>query len=106
MEIKSWYFATPGDKPDTMLAKLKSAQPGKINLFVIHVGIDRSEMSIMEDLDLFGPKEMSKYRNGELNKLMAPQFQQLLHDPKYRLLDYQILTEEKGLETMKRPAGN
>ena len=102
--VEGWYFASPANKPDTMLAKLKTAQPGKINLFVIHVGIDGPEMSAMEDANPWGPKDMSKHRNGELNGLMAPQFQQLLHDSRYRLVNYRMLNQEKGLGSIKRPA--
>ncbi|MEP6700430.1 MAG: ChbG/HpnK family deacetylase [Bacteroidota bacterium] len=104
--IEGWYFANPNNKPDTMLAKLKTAQPGKINLFVIHVGIDGPELSAMEDLNVFGPKEMSKHRNGELNGLMASAFQQLLHDSRYRLINYRMLNKEIGLESMKRPGSD
>jgi hypothetical protein len=60
-------------------------------------------MSAMEDANIFGPKDMSKHRNGELNALVSPQFQQMLHEPKYRLVNYRMLTEEKGLSSMKRP---
>ena len=104
--IEGWYFAAPADKPDSMLVKLKTLQPGRTNLFVIHVGLDSPEMSAMEDLNPFGPKEMSKHRNAELNGLLSPSFQQLLRDPKYRLINYRMVNQEKGLETMKRPAGN
>ena len=102
--IEGWYFASPADKLDTMMVKLRTLQPGGTKLFVIHVGLDTPEMSALEDANPFGPKEMSKHRNGELNALISPQFQQLLHDPKYRLINYRMLTEEKGLSAMKRPA--
>jgi predicted glycoside hydrolase/deacetylase ChbG (UPF0249 family) len=104
VDAEGWYFTPYANKPDTMLARLKTTQPGKINLFVIHVGLDAPELSAMEDLNPFGPKEMSKHRNGELNGLISPQFQQLLHDVKYRLVNYRMLNEEKGLGSMKRPA--
>jgi predicted glycoside hydrolase/deacetylase ChbG (UPF0249 family) len=103
VDAEGWYFTPFANKPDTMLARLRTTQPGKINLFVIHVGLDTPEMSAMEDLNPFGPKEMSKHRNGELNGLISPQFQQLLHDAKYRLVNYRMLNEEKGLQAMKRP---
>ena len=102
--IEGWYFAAPADKPDSMLVKLKTLQAGRTNLFVIHVGLDSPEMSALEDLNPFGPKEMSKHRNAELNGLLSPLFQQLLRDPKYRLINYRMLNKEKGLEAMQRPA--
>ena len=101
--IEGWYFTPPANKLDTMLLKLKTLQSAKPNLFVIHVGLDSPEMSAMEDANPFGPKEMSKHRNAELNALISPQFQQTLHDPKYRLVNYRMLNEEKGISAMKRP---
>ena len=72
----------------------------------MHVGIDGPEMSAMEDANPWGPKEMSRHRNGELNGLLSPSFRELLHDPKYRLVNYRMLKEEKGLGAMKRPGIN
>jgi predicted glycoside hydrolase/deacetylase ChbG (UPF0249 family) len=105
-EVEGWYFASPANKLDTMMLKLRTVQPGETKLFVIHVGLDTPEMSAMEDANPWGPKEMSKHRNAEFNALVSPQFQQLLRDPKYRLVNYRMLNEEKGLKAMKRPATN
>jgi predicted glycoside hydrolase/deacetylase ChbG (UPF0249 family) len=104
--IEGWYFTPFANKQDTMMAKLQTTQPSRTNLFVIHVGLDSPEMSAMEDLNPFGPKEMSKHRFAELNALISTQFQQLLRDPKYRLINYRMLNKEKGLEAMKRPAAD
>jgi hypothetical protein len=60
----------------------------------------------MEDLNPFGPKEMSKHRQAELDALVSPAFQQLLHDNRFRLMNYGMLNREKGLGSMRRPAGN
>ena len=100
---EGWYFTSPENKKDTMLLRLKELQPGKTKLFVVHVGLDTPEMAAMEDANPFGPKDMSKHRNGELNALISPQFQQQLRNPKYRLINYRVLNEEKGLKVMKRP---
>ncbi|HSU29211.1 MAG TPA: ChbG/HpnK family deacetylase [Chitinophagaceae bacterium] len=102
--IEGAYFAAPADKLDSMLLKLRTLEPGGTKLFVVHVGLDSPEMSAMEDANPFGPKEMSKHRFAELNALISPQFQQLLHDPKYRLINYRMLIQEKGPGAMKRPA--
>jgi predicted glycoside hydrolase/deacetylase ChbG (UPF0249 family) len=101
--VEGWYFAAPKDKSDSMLLKLQTVQPGGTKLFVIHVGLDTPEMNAMEDLNVFGPKEMSKHRFGELSGLISPQFQQLLHDKKFRLVNYRMMKEEKGLSSMRRP---
>lgn len=102
--IDGWYFTPPQEKADSMFQKLKTLEPGNIKLFVIHVGLDSPEMNVMEDLNPFGPKEMSKHRFGELNGLISPAFQALLKQPKFRLLNYGMLIAEKGLSIMKRPA--
>lgn len=105
--VEGWYFATPANKIDSMMLKIKTIQAtGQTKLFVIHVGLDSPEMSAMEDANPFGPKEMSKHRNGELNALISPQFQEQLHDLKFRLVNYRMMNEEKGISSMKRPPTN
>jgi predicted glycoside hydrolase/deacetylase ChbG (UPF0249 family) len=103
VSVEGWYFTPYANKPDTIIEKLRTALPGRPNLFVIHVGLDTPEMNALEDLNPFGPKEMSKHRNAERSALVSPQFQQLLHDPKYRLVNYRMMNEEKGTASMKRP---
>lgn len=105
-EVQGWYFAAPANKLDTLLTKFNAAKNDSLKLMVFHVGLDSPEMQAMEDANPFGPKEMSKHRNAELNALISPQFQKLLHYPKYRLVNYHILKEEKGLASMKRPPVN
>jgi predicted glycoside hydrolase/deacetylase ChbG (UPF0249 family) len=104
--IEGWYPAPPGQKLDTMLLKVKTLQPGAVKLMVFHIGLDSLEMKPMIDYNLNGPKDMSKHRNAELNGLTSQQFQNLIHDPKYRLVNYRMIKEEKGLAAMKRPVEN
>jgi predicted glycoside hydrolase/deacetylase ChbG (UPF0249 family) len=101
--IEGWYSAAPEQKLDTLMLKLKTLQPGATKLFVMHIGLDSLEMKAMIDYNLNGPKDMSKHRNAELNGLTSLEFQKLLHDPKYRLVNYRMMKEEKGLSAMKRP---
>jgi chitin disaccharide deacetylase len=101
---EGWYFASPEHKMDSMLLQLQSLKTGGTKLFVVHVGLESPEMNAMEDANPWGPKDMSKHRAGELVALTSPQFQQLLKDPKYRLVNYRMMNEEKGLRSMKRPA--
>ena len=100
---EGWYFASPEHKLDSMFLQLQTLKPGGTKLFVIHVGLDSPEMAAMEDANPWGPKDMSKHRQGELNALIAPSFQKLLADPKFRLVNYRMMNEEKGLNSMKRP---
>ncbi len=103
VNVENGYAVATGNKLDTLLFNTKKLQPGGTKLFVIHVGIDDPELKAMEDLNVFGPKEMSKHRQAELDALISPRFQALIHSSKYRLLNYRQLIEEKGLNTMKRP---
>jgi predicted glycoside hydrolase/deacetylase ChbG (UPF0249 family) len=103
VDVEGGYYAPIASKQDTMLLKLKTVQSGGTKLFVVHVGLDSPEMAAMEDLNVFGPKEMSKHRQAELNALISKEFQLLLRDPKYRLVNYKMMNEEKGIGTMKRP---
>ncbi len=103
---EGWYFTAPADKPDSMLIKLKTAQPVGTNLFVVHVGLETPEMDVLEDANPWGPKDMSKHRAAELTGILSPQFLQLLRDPKYRVINYRMLNKEKGLDAMKRPSTN
>lgn len=102
-EISGWYFATPADKLDSMKLSLTKAKPGAANLMVIHVGLESPEMNAMEDLNPFGPKEMSKHRQGELNALISPSIQKILQQERFRLISYGMLIKEKGLSAMKKP---
>jgi predicted glycoside hydrolase/deacetylase ChbG (UPF0249 family) len=106
VDVEGGYAAPVAGKLDTLTAKVKALQPGGTKLFVVHIGLDSPEMSAMEDLNPFGPKDMSKHRQAELDALLAPSFQQLIHSPEYRLVNYSRLTEEKGLDSMKRPITN
>lgn len=104
--VEGWYFANPERKLDSMIKSLRFLQPGGIKLFVIHIGLDSPEMKAMEDANPWGPKDMSKHRNGERAALVSPQFQLLLRDPRFRLVNYKMINEEKGLKAMKRPVSN
>ncbi len=103
VDIEGWYFTPVAQKQDSIITKLATLQPGGTKLFVIHVGLDTPEMNAMEDLNPFGPKEMSKHRYAEFSAIISKRFQQLLHEPEYRVVNYRMLNEEKGLKNMKRP---
>lgn len=106
VDVEGGYFAPVANKLDTLMAKLQTLKPGGTKLFVFHIGLDTPEMSAMEDLNPTGPKDMSKHRQAELKALISPEFQQLLHDPRYRLVNYRLMNEEKGLGNMKRPVSD
>lgn len=106
VDVEGGYAAPVANKLDTMLKKVTHLQPGGTKLFVVHIGLDEPEMAAMEDLNPSGPKEMSKHREAELKALLAPNFQQLINSDRFRIVNYRMLNEEKGLQRMKRPKGN
>lgn len=88
VDVEGGYDAPIASKQDTLVAKLGAMQPGGTKLFVFHVGMDDAELSAMEDLNPFGPKEMSKHRQAELNALISPVFQAMLKEDRFRLVNY------------------
>lgn len=103
VDVEGGYAAPVANKLDTLLMKVKLLQPGGTKLFVVHIGLDVPEMQAMEDLNPSGPKNMSAHRNAELKALLAPSFQQLIHDARFRIVTYGMLNKEIGLNNMKRP---
>ncbi len=103
VDVESGYSVQVEKKLDSMVARTKALKPGGTKLFVIHIGLDDAELRAMEDLNVFGPKEMSRNRQSELDALLSPKFQKLIHSKNYRLVNYKMLIDEKGLESMKRP---
>jgi len=103
VDVEGGYAAPVANKLDTMLKKLTNLQPGGTKLFVVHIGLDEPEMAAMEDLNPSGPKDMSRHRQAELRALLAPSFQQMINSDRYRIVNYRMLKEEKGLKSMKRP---
>ena len=103
VNVEGQYTAPIANKLDTLTSRITSLQPGGTKLFVFHIGLDSPEMGAMEDLNPFGPKEMSKHRYAEWSALLSPSLQQLLKDPRYRPVNYKMMNDEKGLGSMKRP---
>ncbi len=95
VDVDGGYSAPVGSKLDTLSSKLSALQPGGTKLFVFHVGMDDAELSAMEDLNPFGPKDMSKHRQAELDALVSPSFQALLHQEKFRLVNYRDMRKSR-----------
>ncbi len=103
VDVEGVYQAPIGSKLDTLLAHTKAIGSGAVNLFVFHVGLQTPEMDALEDLNSFGPRDMSKHRQSELNALLSPLFRNLLREERARITTYRELVHNKGLAAMKRP---
>ncbi len=95
VDVEGGYAAPVASKLDTLVTKLNTLQPGGTKLFVFHVGMDDAELSAMEDLNPFGPKEMSKHRQAELNALISPVFQAMLKEDRFRLVNYRDMRKSR-----------
>jgi predicted glycoside hydrolase/deacetylase ChbG (UPF0249 family) len=102
-DLEGWYGSPIAGKKDTVLQRLRRAEPGTTRLFVFHVGLDTPEMSALVDLNPFGPKEMSRNREAEFRALTSPEFRSLLNDRNITLKTYSDLVKENGLKGMQRP---
>ncbi len=103
VDVDGVYQAAIERKLDTLLAVTRTLQPGGTKLLVFHIGLDNPELAALQDMNVFGPKEMSKHRQAELDALLSPDFQSLIHSPRFKLTNYRQLIDERGLSSMKRP---
>jgi len=99
------YFARGEKKIDTLVQRVSSLKSGPIHLQVVHVGLDNPEMQALVDLNPFGPKNMSKEREGELKALLSEDFRAALRRYNVRLVTYRDVIEHHGLASMERPSG-
>jgi predicted glycoside hydrolase/deacetylase ChbG (UPF0249 family) len=109
----SWYFeeieasgiyrANPANKLDTVLARVSGASPGRITLFVFHVGLQGSEMDTLVDFHVTAPRDMSMHREAELRVLLSSDLHSALRRSDARLLTYRDLLNSLGTSKMKRP---
>lgn len=97
------YRVQIGSKTDSLVKRIEELKPGEIGLQVVHVGMDTPEMSALQDLNLFGPKDMSKQRADELSTILSPKFLKSIKDNNITLITYKDLVKQNGIKNMKRP---
>ena len=102
-DVEGVYAAPPATKLDTLLDRTRKLTSGKIDLMVFHVGLQTPEMDALIDMNVFGPPEMSKHREGELHALTSGEFMKLIRANKIHLTTYRELVEKVGLRGMRRP---
>jgi hypothetical protein len=96
------YAAPLGTKTDSLIAHVKHLPTG-VNLQVLHVGIDDSEMSALIDMNSFGLKNMSTHRQQELDALLSPKLLEVLNTNNIIPITYKDLIQKVGLENMYGP---
>jgi chitin disaccharide deacetylase len=103
VDVNGVYSAPPTAKLDTLLDRTRKLSSRDINLMVFHIGLEGPEMDAMLDLNVFGPPNMSKHRQGELMALTSEKFSSLLRSSGVKLTSYHELRERIGVIGMKRP---
>jgi chitin disaccharide deacetylase len=103
VDVEGWYSSPIESKKDTLLKRVHSLAPGAMKLFVFHIGQATPEMNALIDLNPFGPKDMSRHRQAELQALVSAEFRSLLLDRNVLLKTYADLKKEIGIGNMKRP---
>jgi len=103
IDLESMYSVDIDMKKDYLFDLTEKVEAGKINLLVCHIGKDYPELQAMIDMNSFGLTEMSKYREAELNALIAAKKEKVFEKYNIRLINYNDLINQIGLEKMKSP---
>ena len=96
-------------KKTEFFKKLRSLEPDKVNLLVMHVAQDTPEMQAMIDMnnpDMHSETRpvVAMHRSTELNILLSKEFQEFVKSGSIKLVTYKDLVNEMGLEKMKAPS--
>ncbi len=99
-----WEIA-PERKLNRLLEIVANLQPERVNLVVIHLGMETPEMDALTDLNYpADPFRVSIHRQAELNALCSSAFEKALINKGVELITYHDLVLKPGLKSMKRPA--
>lgn len=96
------YGAALDAKTDSLITRLDKLKPG-INLQVLHIGLNTSEMRAMQDLNTFGLADMSLHRHAELSSILSSEFKKAVTNNNINLITYRDLIKILGVNNMIRP---
>ncbi len=102
-DINNIYDDPVESKTDSLTAIIEGIDKTGCFLLVSHIGVDTPELAAMEDLNPWGPKNMSKSREGELKALTSKEFKEVIEKKNIKLINYRSLIERVGLDNMKSP---
>jgi len=103
VDLEIMYSVDIEKKKDYMFNLIEKIEAGKIKLLVCHIGKNYPELQAMIDMNSFGLPEMSKHREAELNALISAKQQNIFETNKVKLINYNDLINEIGLDNMKSP---
>ncbi|MFH0734191.1 MAG: ChbG/HpnK family deacetylase [bacterium] len=102
-DLNNVYDDPVESKTDSLISIVNGIEKNGLYLLVAHIGKNEPELAAMEDLNPWGPKNMSQSREGELKALCSKEFNQILKLKNIDLIDYRKLIEIKGKANMKSP---
>lgn len=101
----SLWDVSPDKKLSTLLKMLDQLEPDKLNLIVIHLGMENPEMQALIDMNNpDDPDRVSQHRQAELKALLSKAFRKVIKKRKIKLITYRDVASEIGLEAMKKPS--
>lgn len=100
-DINNVYDDPVNSKTDSLVAIINDIDKPGTFLLVTHIGLNHPELAAMEDLNPWGPKNMSESREGELKALVSSEFSKILNSKKIKLINYRELINLEGLNNMK-----
>jgi hypothetical protein len=103
VDVESMYAVDIDNKQESLINLLSNLDAEKLNLLVCHVGKDQPELQAMLDMNSFGLPEMSKHREAELNALLSATKGKVFEKNNIKLINYNDLINEIGLNNMKSP---
>jgi len=106
VDLESMYSVPIEEKKDSLFRRIKTLEASKIYLLVCHIGKDNEELRAMIDMNSFGLKNMSRHREAELNALLIAKQENIFEKNKIKLINYNDLIREIGLDNMKSPLEN
>lgn len=103
VDVKNMYSDPIESKKDSLTYSLQNLPSEKISLLVCHIGKDNDELQAMIDMNSFGLNDMSKHRESELQALISAKNENIFELNNIRLVTYDDLIREVGLNKMKSP---
>lgn len=100
----SLWDVSPDKKLSTLLKMLDQLEPEKLNLIVIHLGMENPEMQALIDMNNpDDPDRVSQHRRAELTALLSRAFRKAIKKRKIKLITYEDVASEMGVKAMKKP---
>lgn len=104
--ISLWDVA-PEKKSNQLLDIIYNLKEDKVNLIVIHPGMETAEMEALIDLNNpSDPFRVSQHRQAELDALSSRIFEKTIQKENIKLITYKELISSVGLNAMRQPELN